>query len=99
MTISQPYCTVLNYLEGSILVEAFVKVDGTEYRMHGYSLPANKAKVAERLVRAIEAGVVFSGLSLQDLSPTAMRKGKYVSITTVKVFGKSMEANLKELGF
>ena len=61
---------------------------------HGYAFALNKTALAARLVRAINAGVVFVNPELK----TDIYGQTYVSASS-KVMGKYANADLKRLGY
>jgi len=61
----------------------------------GWGIPIDARTLAERLKRAIEAGVVHSDARIE----TDANGSTYVATTQVRVAGRTMNADLKRLGY
>jgi hypothetical protein len=86
---------------GSLRVTSYVKIDDVLYRVGAFGLGAEHRGLAERLARAIEAGVVYTNLQLitrTEDTPYVKAGTKYVSCNCT-VIGRTMNADLRRLGF
>jgi hypothetical protein len=61
----------------------------------GWSLPLGARPLAERLKRAIEAGAIHGRASIE----TDANGNTYVATTQVRVSGRTMDSDLKRLGY
>lgn len=61
----------------------------------GWGLPIDARPLAERLKRAIEAGAIHSDARIQ----TDVDGRTYVETTQIRIVGRTMNADLKRLGY
>jgi hypothetical protein len=78
-----------------LLVMVTVEAPGLDRSdLYGWTLSLKHRKLGERLVRAVEAGVVFTPERIdRDVN------GKTFLVAPTKVFGRTLNADLKRLGF
>ena len=78
-----------------ITVTAYAANGNEELRVGGYGLPVRHSALAERLARAMKAGVVYGSLSVE---PTIDGKGKWVR-TSNHMLGRMLNAELRRAGY
>jgi hypothetical protein len=98
MITSRPYCRVTRGAEGFV-VTAYIKDNGIEYQVYAWSIPLKDEDMIERLVQAVHEGAALNGFTLLDTLPGIRPTKKYVSVTSIKVFGRRMNADLTKLGY
>lgn len=94
--------TVKNHYPTAVMPQITIRVstkaivDGIEYPKLSYSMPntPSNVKLAARLAKAIEDGKVFVNC---EMSKTA--EGKPYLKSDIRVFGRSMNADLKRIGY
>ena len=86
--------TVTTTPEGRLLVQSATTLPVDRKECLGWEFPAKDSALAERLVRAIEAGKVLAFVGVdKDVN------GKTYVVASTGVMGRYMNSDLKRLGF